>query len=934
MRHMSFGKFLLFSLLAQILHVSAAEIVIPLSGVHSGEHLELFTMLTTSPHGTNYTLRGEFSLQDFPGANIHKSGGAFCNLEGHLIFSATSPLATLRFKNLQLGGLGAGIFSKSLLSFENLKGLYIENNQSTGGVFTSTQDIFFTKNQNISFRNNISYGAGGAILLTGTQPSRLIFNEQRGTIAFIKNRAESVPSLVHSGHGGAISSDIAGSDILFYDNQDILFQENSSTQGGGIFNKQGLVEFTNNQRTLTFVQNTASESGGAIHAATCNINKQAAPVVFCKNRAKHLGGAIYAQHVILKQNESVILFNENTAEGGGAITATTCNFTASQPIIFANNSANKLGGGALYLSGSQLKLNLHAQNGDILFYDNTVTITTKHNTTVTNNAVTIKGPLVEMNLLANENQSVIFYDPILATTPSSSPVNINSTENIFHCGSVIFSGEKLSPERQNKNNLTSIFNQPVYLNNGVLSIQNGAILAVQEFKQLGGVLNLTPGSMLTSYNSQGKDIIISNISFGLGTTKSPLPAEIRATGGSGIQLSGSPKIHDPEHLFYDNHDLASHPYSMEIIFKSEKGINTERFVPEEIAVKQNAYGYQGVWKFHWSKEDSKKHKILKAVWLPTGTFILNPEKKGSLVPSSIWATFTGMHSANDSVLDNYANNNILFPINHMCIFGGFVSASMEQNSKHHQNFSVIQTGHNLGVRIPLSPNTIICSTFTQLHGSSHQDSLPGKSHSHMFLGTVAAFKNWKALSLRSSVSYAEESHVMKHEFSKKDITRGAWKNQGFRSTIGISYAYPKGIQCLKITPFIDLEYTAITQNPFIETGYDPRYFSSSRLSNIALPTGVSLEMRLFGCSYSLFTQLSMAYIKDFHRANPLTTASLILNQHTWKTSGIPMGQEAMNLKFRSTWRYKLATAYLGISTTQREGNNISGDAFGGFSLSF
>ena len=93
-------------------------------------------------------------------------------------------------------------------------------------------------------------------------------------------------------------------------------------------------------------------------------------------------------------------------------------------------------------------------------------------------------------------------------------------------------------------------------------------------------------------------------------------------------------------------------------------------------------------------------------------------------------------------------------------------------------------------------------------------------------------------------------------------------------------------------------------------------------------------MRLFGVNYSLFTQFSMAYIKDLYRENPLVTASLILNQYTWETPGISIGQEAMNLKFRSTWRYKLATVYLGISTTQREGNNISGDAFGGFSLSF
>ncbi|SYX08697.1 Polymorphic membrane protein F,chlamydial polymorphic outer membrane protein repeat,Autotransporter beta-domain [Chlamydia poikilotherma] len=937
MKQMFFWKFVLLSSLTQLTQVSrlsGTEIILPLSGIHTGEDPELFTMLTTSPQGTNYTLRGEFTLKDFLGYSIHKSGGAFRNLEGNLTFTGSTPLATLNFTNLQLGGQGAGVFSKSLLTFENLKAVNVENNQSTGGVLTSRQDMFFTRNTNLFFQNNVSHGAGGAILLTGAQPNRMIFSEQRGLISFIKNHAEVVKNITNSGNGGAISSEVAGSSILFDGNQEILFQENYAKSGGGIYNAQGTVEFTKNKNTINFIENRALESGGAIYTNLCNINKQSAPVSFCKNSARKLGGAVYSQQIIIKNNDESVFFSENHAEGGGAIASTSCNLTASQSIIFSENSSGNLGGGAIYLSGPQPKLHLHAQNADIIFSGNITKISTKHSSITNNNAITIKGAPEAIRLIANENQSIIFYDPILATSQSINPVDINSIDNIFHCGSVIFSGEKLAIDRQDKSNKTSIFNQPVYLNNGTLSITSGAILAVQEFKQLGGILNLSPGSMLTSYNSLGKDLIISNISFGLDATNSHLPAEIRALGNSGIRLSGSPQIHDPDNIFYNNHDLASQPYQMEIIFKSDKNINTDGFIPEEIAVQQNAYGYQGVWKFNWSGENSKRHKTLKALWIPTGTFILNPEKEGYLVPSSTWTTFTGMRSSNDAILDNYLNNNMLIPIKHICIFGGIVSSVMEQNAANYNNFSMTQAGHNLGIKLPFSPNTVVCATFTQLHGSSSQDNIPGKSHSHMLLGTIAAFKNWRALSFRSSVSYAEESHVMKHQFSKKDITRGSWKNQGFRSSVGLSYAYPKGIRCLKITPFIDLEYTAISQNPFIETGYDPRYFASSHLSNLALPSGVSLEMRFFGAKYSLFTQFSMAYIKDLLRENPVTTASLILNQHSWKVAGVFIGQEAMNLKFRTTFKYRLATAYLGISTIQREGNNLSGDAFGGLSLTF
>ncbi|WP_349821302.1 polymorphic outer membrane protein middle domain-containing protein [Chlamydia abortus] len=933
MKQTFFWKLVFLSSLAPLTQLSATEVVLPLSGIHTGEDPELFTMLTTSPQGTQYTLRGEFTLKDFLGLSIHKPGGAFRNLEGNLTFTGSSPLAVLNFTNLQLGSQGAGIFSKSLLNFENLKTLRVQNNQSTGGVITSRQDMFFTKNTQLLFENNVSRGPGGAILLTGTQPNRLVFSEQRGGISFINNQAEVVQSISHSGNGGAISSEVAGSTILFDGNQEILFQKNQAKFGGGIYNAQGSVEFSKNRNTITFTENYALESGGAICANLCSINTQSAPVYFRKNRADYFGGAIHSHQTIVKNNDAAIFFSENSAEGGGAITASSCHLIASQPIIFSENSAGNLGGGAIYLGGPQPQLYLHAQAGDIIFIGNVARVSTKHSSGLHNNAITIKGSPENIRLVANENQSIIFYDPFLATSPSAHPININSGDNIFHCGSVIFSGEKLPLDRQDKTNKTSIFNQPVYLHNGTLSITGGAILAVQEFKQFGGVLNLSPGSMLTSYNSLGKDVVISNISFGLDTAHSHLPAEIRS-GNAVIKLSGSPQIHDPDNIFYDNHSLASQPYQMEIIFKSDKGIHTEKFVPEEIAIQQNTYGYQGIWKFHWSEGDSKKHKTLRALWIPTGTFVLNPEKEGSLVPSSVWSTFSGMRASNDAILDNYLNNNTLFPIKHMCIFGGVVSSILEQNTDHDNHFSTTQAGHNLGIKLPFSPNTVLCATFSQLHGSSSQDQIPGKSHSHMLMGTVAAFKNWKALSFRSSISYAEESHVMKHQFSKKDITRGAWKNQGIRGCVGLSYAYPKGIRCLKITPFVNLEYTTINQNPFIETGYDPRYFTSSRLNNLALPTGVSLELRFFGAKYSLLSEFSMAYIKDLFREDPLATASLILNQHSWKVGGVFMGQEALNLKFRTTFKCKLAKAYLGISTMQREGNSFSGDAFGGISLSF
>ncbi len=928
MKQTVFQKALFFSLLST--SSSFANLVLPLSGTRSGEDPELFTMLTTSPQGTNYTLRGEFLLCNYSPSSNQKQGGAFCNLEGNLTFSGTTPLSSLIFRSLSVENKGAGVFSNTPIRFERLKKIVVENCQGSGGIITGKQDICFDKNSYILFLDNVGLNHGGGIFLTGSQPSKLIFNEQSGSIAFIRNRVAT-----STGSGGAISSEVPGSSITFCYNEDVIFENNAAQNGGGIFNPQGAVEFAGNRAQVTFSSNRAEQDGGGIYSNSLDISRQEQGVLFYKNHAQQLGGAIQAPFITVKDNEGPVTFSQNTSsKGGGALSTSICNITATETILFSENTTGNLGGGAIYLSGSQPKLNLRAHQGDIIFQNNMMLSSAKDDSLYTHNAILIKDAPKECNLVAHENCSVIFYDPILSVACGTNPIHINTKDHTAHKGSIIFSGDQLSPnEYQNKANKTSILNQPVLLHNGILSIEGGAILAVQTFKQDGGLLNLSPGSVLTTYNNTGKeDMVIANLSFGLSNTNSQLPAEIRA-GSSELVLLGSPKIYDAEESFYQDHSLASYPYHMQILLTSDKGIHTEGFSPKEIHIAHDAYGYQGSWNFSWSPEDTKKKKVLKATWIPTGQFVLDPKRKGVLVPTSLWGTFYGLQATTHAIADNYLNNNLLFPINHACCFGSVLSSITEQHSDAHGKFTTKRLGHNVGIHLPIESNTVLCGTFTKLYGHVSQPA-SDRAHSHMYAGTLALFKNWRAFSFRSLVTYCEESFESKLQTTKKDLSQGIWKNQGVQGAIGVSYAYPKGIHCIKITPFIDLEYTALSLTPFIETGHDPRYFSSSHLYNISLPTGVSIEIRLFGKQYSLLSQLSLAYSKDIQREDPKNQASLILNQHAWNVSGCSVGTEAISFKLRSTLKYKFLTSYLGITTTEREGHNFSGDGFGGISCSF
>ncbi|WP_100934589.1 polymorphic outer membrane protein middle domain-containing protein [Candidatus Chlamydia corallus] len=946
MKQIRLWGFLFISSLCPLSYLTGNDILLPLSGIHSGEDPELFTLRSSSLTKTTYSLRKDFIVCDFLGNSIHKPGAAFLNLKGDLFFINSTPLAALTFKNIHLGARGAGLFSESNVTFKGLRSLVLENNESCGGVLTTSGDLSFVNNTSVLCQNNISYGPGGALLLEGRKSKALLFKDNRGTVLFLKNKAMNRdPS--HRAYGGAISSVSPGSPITFAGNQEIIFQENEAELGGAIYNDQGVVTLENNFQTTSFLSNNAL-LGGAVYSRHCNLYSQWGDTLFTKNTAEKFGGAIHADYVNIKDCKGSIVFEANSAAGGGAIAASSlCDIDAQGPVYFINNSASGLEGGAIYMHSTGSIVRLYANQGDIEFFGNKVRSNSSKpigsTSNFTNNAITIRGAPREFSLSANGGFRICFYDPVISATESYNSVYINHPRFIKSGGAVIFSGARLSPEHKKENkNKTSIINQPVRLCSGVLSIEGEAILAVRSFYQEGGLLALGPGSKLITQgeNSEKDKIVITNLGFNLENPDSSAPAEIRATSKASIEISGIPVIYGHTESFYENHEYAAKSYTTSIILSAKKlveapsrpGKNVGDLVITESEYR--GYGYQGSWKFSWSPNDTKEKKTIIASWTPTGEFSLDPKRQGSFVPTTLWSTFSGLNIAS-MVNNNYLNNSEVIPLKHLCIFGGPIYQIMEQDPKQISNSLLVQhAGHNVGARIPFSFNTILSAALTQLFSSSSQQTAADKSHAQMLIGTVSLNKSWQALSLKSSFSYTEDSQVMKHVFPHKGTSQGSWRNYGWTGSVGVSYAYPKGIRYLKITPFLDLQYTKLVQNPFVETGYDPRYFSSSEMHNLSLPLGIALEMRFIGSRSSLFLEVSTSYIKDLHRVNPQSSASLVLNHYKWDIQGVPLGKEALNITLNSTIKYKVVTTYLGISSTQREGSNLSANAHAGLSLSF
>lgn len=966
-------KLLPLFLLARISCLSS-EIVLPLfQGEYSGEEPDLFTMLTTSSDGTYYTLKGTVVFSNFQGKNIQKSGGAFCNREGKLTFSGSTPIANISFKNLHLDGLGSAVYSQSPVLFENLKLVHAENNTSRGGVIAA-QHIEFDSNQGLSFVNNTSQDAGGAIYVYGSQNDSqehsLAIKNHKGTVAFIHNTVGDIFDIwgnrSSSDLGGAIACREANSWMLFDNNQEILFQENAAYDGGAIYTA-GSLAFSENRNTLAFTSNSAEGGdGGAIYAQKCHIYNQNAPVTFSGNYARGNGGAIYADYVEISGNSGPVLFESNNADHtGGAISTPHCHVIAFHDLWFTNNHA-KNGGGAIFLSKAKegpSTLRLEARYGNITFHGNHIGYSSNSRP----NAIAFDSGAKEISLSARWGQHIRFDDPVCALSMGhNTPIHINKheEEGYWNCeGSVIFANNNplATSCKQAKQNTHWLMGYHIHLHDGVLAIENDTTLKVQDLTQTGGKVVLYPGANL--YCTDTHLLSLKDISFGLdGGNQRIATIGIKESPywynrASLISLSGTPTIHDPQNSFYFNHDVASKPFYVEIQFAQgnddtyQKTVNIMESLPLKPQTNEDPqYGYQGSWSFQWIKS-ALSPTVLRATWTPSGEYILPTHRHGELIPSSMWGTLAAIRLAHDAQADNFLNRGTLIPINHISLIGGSLTGVTKPDfscnrrvypvgccppSDYHSFLNTEHVGNFVGIKIPVSQDILICGSFTNMHGTCAVSSWgedKDKSRTQGFIGNISAFKNWDALSFRASAFYTEETHNTQN-INNNQFTKGSWKNQGWCGSAGFAYAYPKGIRYLQITPFADIEYIAVKQNPFLEVGEDPRYFASSYLCNLAVPAGVMLELRFFGTTYSLLMKAGMAYIKDIKRENPRTTATLVLNEHKWQVPSIAMGTEAINFKYHATLKYKALTAFVGLSSTQREGNLLTANASGGVSLSF
>ena len=225
-------------------------------------------------------------------------GGGIAAFESNLVFSSTVDVRD----NTAIYG-GSVFFIGSTVTFSGLTDFINNRADDSGGAVYAIENSKLYFDGEISFRNNTAIRGGGVCVLG----SVISFS---GLTDFANNDAK--------GSGGAVYA-IESSEVYFAGN--ISFEYNTAEKGGGLFlADSSQCYFSATELQLCFVQNQASENGGAIYVSDTTPSDYCGQSSASENIKSNCFFQVqtYRTLYFLSDIQSRIYFYNNTAnEGGG-----------------------------------------------------------------------------------------------------------------------------------------------------------------------------------------------------------------------------------------------------------------------------------------------------------------------------------------------------------------------------------------------------------------------------------------------------------------------------------------------------------------------------------------------------------------------------------------------------------------------------------------
>ncbi|WP_370906285.1 polymorphic outer membrane protein middle domain-containing protein [Chlamydia pecorum] len=809
-----------------------------------------------------------------------------------------------------------------------------DTNESAGMIYSCTGDMSI-------------YNAGSS----GSELSTACFQEQAGDLTFNGNGySMSFNTIdVDADNPGAINVKGQNKSLTLTEFSNLSFIASPSkitTTGTGAIESAGAINLTNNDY-VTFINNASTTTGGAACSqGNCTISGNQI-VRFDSNSTTGSdinGGAICCAQkpppaavpptpmLTITGNNEVTFINNTATGSGGAIYAQNLTLSSQgKGVLFANNtsSATAPKGGAIAIADSGT-ISLSADGSDITFNGNTTNTT---GSTITRNAIDLANSAKFTTLRATEGNSIYFYDPITGSGATDA-LNINETANsVTYGGSIVFSGEKLSEtEKQQAENLKSKFTQTVTLKNGSLVLKDGVTVDTNTFTQeAGSILLMDAGTTLSA--STG-DVTVKNLAVNISSLNETDKVTLSATANNkNVTLSGPITLMDENGNAYENHDLRnSQGFSfVELSAGSSGGAGTATpptsTDPQTTEQTPQHYGYQGTWAVAWAPGAGGGANVTQTAtlsWAKTG-YIPNPQKRGNLVPNSLWGVFVDVRSIQEVMKRSSDSLNEGRGIWASAIGNFFHRDNINKGSEIQQGFRHRSAGYIIGASTPTIEDNVLNLAFCQLFGRD-KDRLVTKNHITSYAGSInfqhegrldyitnllprGSYSAWGpiALMLNAQLTYCHSSNDMKTSYTQPtpQEVKSSWGNDGFGMEIGglVSIPTQHFRWFSSYSPFVKVQLTYAHQEDFKESGEAARSFETSDLFNFGMPIGIKLEKSMGLSSYDL----SIAYVPDLIRSNPDCTTTLIISGDSWQTFGTNLARNALLVRagnyftFSDTW---------------------------------
>lgn len=811
------------------------------------------------------------------------------------------------------------------------------NDALKGSIFGVETSVEISRIQKeLLFDNNS--GNFGTVCHGGPQGNaKFTVKECKGKIAFTDNIASCGGGVIYKG------------DVLFQDNEGaILFRGNAANDdlgilavtqqtpadvgggGGAICSPDKTVTFKGNKGPITFDYNFAKGRGGAVQTQTFTLIADNA-VFFSNNTAEKGGGAIYAPTVDISTNGGAILFERNRAAEGGAI-------CVSAP---ANNPPN---------NG---KLTLNAADGDMIFSGNMT-----NDRPGERNAIRIldNGTVVSLN--ASGLSKLIFHDPVVQnnpTTPTPPPpapatpgtVTINDSGS----GSVVFTAESLTPsEKLNVLNATSNFPGALTVSGGELVVTEGATLTTGSITATAGRVTLGSGASLSAVSSGGGNAstcTVSKLGIDLESFLTPNYVNAKLGADTTVAVNNNPTLDlvmNNQAEIYDNPLFMNSLTIPFVTLVSNRNNNITKGTVTLNNADAKHYGYQGTWSVDWSKPplapDPKGmvppnlNNTLYLTWRPAsnyGVYTLDPQRKGELVPNSIWVSGSALRTFTNGLKEHFVSRDVGF-VASLQALGDYILNYVQDDRDgflaRYGGFQAVAASH-------YENGGIFGVAFGQLYGQTKSRLWHSKDAGNITM--LSCFgRSYIDIKGTETVVYWESAygysvHRMHTQYfnnitQKFEHSKCRWHNNSYYAFVGaehnfLEYCIPTRqlARDYDLTGFMRFEMSGGWSSASRETGALPRYFGRGSGHNMSLPIGVVAHAvsHVRRSPPSTLT-MNIGYRPDIWRVTPHCNMEILANGVVTPIQGSSLARHAFFLEVHDTlYIHHLGRAYMNYSLDAR-----------------